>query len=211
MTTQRPAGETGRTTDPGRAAPMADRDGLMRVPFFAGLSDDDLDWMLSMTSELDVEKGDVIAAEGARGDSLYVVLSGELDVLKRSDGAEIPLGSIAAGEIVGEMAVLEDAPRMASIRAAVDSRLLQVDRAAVLELLRRRPESTLSMIRIVMERLRSSESALREREKLAGLGTLSAGLAHELNNPAAAVRRSSELLHEIVGRVAYRALGYCGP
>src|SRR5205814_8307511 len=50
----------------------------------------------------------------------------------------------------------------------------------------------------VLDRLRSTESLLREREKLAGLGTLAAGLAHELNNPAAAIRRSVSSLEEAI-------------
>ena len=54
------------------------------------------------------------------------------------------------------------------------------------------------LLQVVLNRLRSTESLLREREKLAGLGTLAAGLAHELNNPAAAIRRSVSSLEEAI-------------
>ena len=68
---------------------------------------------------------------------------------------------------------------------------MRIGRDVILELLGTRPSATLSMLRTVLGRLRSTEGMLREREKLAALGTLSAGLAHELNNPAAAVQRSA--------------------
>jgi len=86
------------------------------------------------------------------------------------------------------------------VRAVVASRVIEICREDVLELVQTRPSAALSIIRTVTGRLRSTEALLREREKLAALGTLSAGLAHELNNPAAAVQRSARLLRESLDR-----------
>jgi signal transduction histidine kinase len=173
-----------------------DRALLRRVPLFAELADDDLDWIAAASAVDDVAPGAMLAEEGAEGDALFVIAAGELEVVKRSRSADVPIARLGPGEIVGEMAVLEGAPRSATIRAVQPSRIIRIGRAVVLELVGSRPSAALSIIRTVTGRLRSTEALLREREKLAALGTLSAGLAHELNNPAAAVQRSSGLLRE---------------
>ncbi|HEY5629711.1 MAG TPA: ATP-binding protein [Candidatus Limnocylindrales bacterium] len=175
---------------------------LRRVPLFAELDDDDLEWIGRACITEELTAGQVVAAEGDEGDALYVIAEGELEVVKRSRSSEVPLARLGPGEIVGEMAVLEGKPRNATIRAVVPSRTIRVGRDIVLELVRTRPSAALSIIRTVTGRLRSTESLLREREKLAALGTLSAGLAHELNNPAAAVQRSAGLLREALDRWA---------
>ena len=187
----------------------ADRAMLRRVHLFAELPDEDLDWIAASATALDLAPGQLLAAEGDPGEAMYAIASGELEVVKRSRTADVPIARLGPGEIVGEMAVLEGRARNASVRAVAPSRVVEICRADVLELVATRPTAAVSMIRTVTGRLRSTESMLREREKLAALGTLSAGLAHELNNPAAAVQRSSGLLREALDRwaVATRELG----
>jgi signal transduction histidine kinase len=180
----------------------SDRSLLLRVPLFAELADDDLEWIARACASTDLAAGEVVAAEGAEGDALFVIAAGKLEVVKRSRSTEVPIARLGPGEIVGEMAVLEGSPRNATIRAVEPSRIIRVGRDAVLELVRTRPAAAISIIRTVTGRLRSTEALLREREKLAALGTLSAGLAHELNNPAAAVQRSSGLLRDALNRWA---------
>jgi len=184
------------------ALPSADRSLLRRAPLFAALADDDLDWIARACETADLAPGDIVAAEGDEGDALFVITAGELEVVKRSRSTDVPIARLGPGEIVGEMAVLEGSPRIATIRAVAPSRVIRIGRDVVLELVRTRPSAAMSIIRTVTGRLRSTEALLREREKLAALGTLSAGLAHELNNPAAAVQRSSGLLRDALDRWA---------
>jgi signal transduction histidine kinase len=87
---------------------------------------------------------------------------------------------------------------MASVRALHDAKVLRIPYAAVRDLLSAGPDAALGIIRTVIGRLRGMEATLRQREKLAGLGTLAAGLAHELNNPAAAIQRSVNALARAV-------------
>jgi signal transduction histidine kinase len=169
---------------------------LRHVPMFAELSDEDLAWVGDAGEAIELARGDLLAGEGEPGDALFVVISGQLEVVKQSHTTEVPLALLGSGEIVGEMAIFEAQPRMASVRATAPTRVIRIGRDVVLELVGTRPSATLSMLRTVMGRLRSTEAMLREREKLAALGTLSAGLAHELNNPAAAVSRSAALLRD---------------
>ncbi len=180
----------------------ADRALLARVPLFAELSEEDLSSIAESGEAVELAAGDLLASERDPGDALFVIVSGELQVVKRSRTTDVPIAVLGPGEIVGEMAIFEAQPRMASVRAASAARVVRIPRDEILGLLRTRPSATLSMLRTVMGRLRSTEAMLREREKLAALGTLSAGLAHELNNPAAAVQRSAALLQAGLDRWA---------
>lgn len=182
--------------------PPDDRELLRRIPLFSALAEDDLDWIAGASDTVELATGDVVAAEGDDGNALFAIATGELEVVKRSRSADVPIARLGPGEIVGEMAVLEGLPRNATVRAVAPSRVIRIGRDTVLGLVRTRPSAAMSIIRTVTGRLRSTEALLREREKLAALGTLSAGLAHELNNPAAAVQRSSGLLREALDRWA---------
>ena len=175
---------------------------LRRVPLFAELSEEDLDDVTGSAEPLELAPGDLLAAEGEPGDAVFVVMTGELQVVKRSRTTDVPIAVLGPGEIVGEMAIFESQPRNASVRALVPTRVIRIGRDEILAILRTRPTATLSMLRTLLGRLRNTESMLRERDKLAALGTLSAGLAHELNNPAAAVQRSAALLREGLDRWA---------
>ncbi len=173
-------------------------DALRSAPLFAQLPEEDLSRLAGMAEPMSLASGDLLLREGDPGDALFVVISGELDVTKRSGGTEVLLNRVGAGTIQGEMSAIEGRPRSASVRAATPVEVLRVPREALLHVFAAAPESAFAVFRVVLNRLRSTESLLREREKLAGLGTLAAGLAHELNNPAAAIRRSVASLEEAI-------------
>ncbi len=140
--------------------------------------------------------GEELFAEGSPGDRLYVITEGELEVLKDSSGREVLLNVLKPVEVVGEMALLEDKPRMASVRARSDSALLAIGKEQFQHLLEVSASAGRAMFYTILARWRSTEAMLRQSEKMAQLGTLTAGVAHELNNPAAAVKRSSGQLQE---------------
>jgi signal transduction histidine kinase len=171
-------------------------DELRRVPLFADLSEEDLDRLYQMVETISLQPGKLLFEEGSPGDALYVILDGELEVIKRQGGQDVVLAVRGAGEFIGELSLLEQAPRSASVRTLRESRMLVISQVAFQTLLSCSPSAHLTMLRTVTSRLRSTESMLVQSEKMAALGTLAAGLAHELNNPAAAIRRSAAQLRD---------------
>ncbi len=170
---------------------VEEREHLRRLPLFSGLSAEDLDQLLGMARRLDLRPGATLMTEGEAGEEMFLVLDGELEVSKRQRGVEDLVAKRGAGEVVGEMAVLEMVPRSATVRAISAARLLVIDRSAFNQLLSCSASAGAAILRTVVARLRDTEAVLMQREKLAALGTMAAGLAHELNNPAAALKRSS--------------------
>src|ERR687894_67551 len=149
-----------------------------------------------MAETVSIPAGQLVLQEGDPGDALYVVLDGELEITKRQGGQDILLAVSRAGEFLGEMSLLEQTPRSASVRTLRESRLLVISQAAFQTLLSCSPSAPLTILHTLTSRLRNNESVLMQNEKMAALGTLAAGLAHELNNPAAAIRRSAAQLRD---------------
>lgn len=179
---------------------------LRNIPLFAELNHADMAGLIGASRRLSVRPGTQIIAEGAAGDTLIVILSGRLEVSKSEDGHEITLAVRGAGDFLGEMSLLEQRPRTASVRAVEDAEILEIDAGAFQQLLHASPAMAMTILRTVAARLRSTESSLMQREKLASLGTLAAGLAHELNNPSAAIQRSSAQLAEVLDSLDRRAI-----
>jgi signal transduction histidine kinase len=171
-------------------------DFLKKVTLFGDLGDDDLRRVCSRTQEIRLEPGQCLFNEGETGDRAYVIRDGEIEVLKISGGREVLLAVRRAGDVIGEMSLLEEAPRMASARARGPVTLVTVERKAFEELLATSTSASRALLHTVIERLRSTEARLRQGERMAQIGQMTAGLAHELNNPAAAAARAAERLRE---------------
>jgi signal transduction histidine kinase len=173
-------------------------DALRAAPLFTGLSDADLERLAATVERQSLGPGELLIREGDPGDAMYVVVSGELEVTKRAGATEQPLARVGPGAIQGEIAALQGTERAASVRAITDVEVLRIPREGLLALLDSGPDAALALVHTVLERLRTLELFVRQREKLAGLGTLAAGLAHELNNPAAAISRSVNALAQAI-------------
>jgi signal transduction histidine kinase len=167
---------------------------LRQVPLFSELTDEDLASFCSGITRLQLPAGAVLFNEGEMGGQAYVIQEGEIEIFKKSDGRSVLLAVRKRGEIIGEMSLLEASPRYASGRARVDSELLVVDHSTLDILIGTRPAAARTMLHTFSSRLRSMDLIIQQSVKMAQLGMLTAGIAHELNNPAAATRRGADQL-----------------
>ncbi len=167
---------------------------LKNVPLFSNLSDEDLVRICGMVSRERLEPGEKLFAEGSHGHQAYVIEEGELEIVKISGTRSVLLALRRPGEVIGEMALLEDKPRMAGAVARIATVVIAIEREQLQDLMRTSPSAAEAMYYNVLERWRSTQSRVQQSEKMAQLGTLTAGIAHELNNPAAAVKRGAEQL-----------------
>jgi signal transduction histidine kinase len=164
---------------------------LGAVPLFAGLPPEDLRRLCEGVSEVHLEQGECLFEEGDAGTSAYVIADGEIEIVKISAGRDVLLAVMGPGHVIGEMALLREMPRMASGRARRDTTLLEIPKVSLDALLESSPVASRRLLDVVLERWRANEAQLRQNERMAQLGTLTAGLAHEMNNPAGAVVRGA--------------------
>jgi signal transduction histidine kinase len=134
------------------------------------------------------------------------VLEGELQVLRRLNGHETVVGTTPRGIMGGELWLLTGAHAGATMRAIAPTRLMVFDYAHFLQIFTHVPPVGAQIVRTAAERMQGLASMVKQQEKLAALGKLSAGLAHELNNPASAVRRAADSLYELMPALTQRAL-----
>ena len=169
-------------------------DFLKKVDLFAELSEDDLREICADVTEVVLADGEMLFEEGDKGDKAYIIQKGKLEITKQTSGREVLLAVRQEGDVIGELALLEEAPRMASVRAHGSAKLLSIRKDALDALLANSPSAARAMLETVLARWRSTQAQLRQSEQMAQLGTLTAGVAHELNNPAAAVKRGADQL-----------------
>ncbi len=172
------------------------KDFIRNIELFKGMPEEDLDRLCEMVEPLHLVHGEELFAEGSQGDRAYIIESGELEILKNSSNRTLLLSVRGPGDVIGEMALLEQSPRNASVRARGETDLLAIHQEQFDHLLKISPTASRVLLSTVLARFRSTSSALSQSQKMAQLGTLTAGVAHELNNPAAAVRRGAGQLEQ---------------
>jgi signal transduction histidine kinase len=179
-----------------------DYEGFLRmVPLFADLDAADLTRLCRMVHEVDLPAGEVLFHEGTLADRAFVLHQGEIEIVKVVDGHEVHIDTHdEPGTVIGEMALLEQTTRLATVRARRDSHLLALDHEQVVSLLHASPSAARVILHTLTRRWRSLEAHVHHNERMAQLGTLTAGIAHELNNPVAAVVRGAQQLTDALDR-----------
>lgn len=163
---------------------------LLALEAFRELPKERLEWACDRATELQLNTGDFLFEEGDEPSGFFILVGGKISITRLSEGVDMPIGQTAAPAFFGEISVLNESPQPVSMRALAECCLYQINCCDFLTLLHECRGFERSIFRTLQTRTRGLESFLRGREKMAALGTLSAGLAHELNNPAAALVRA---------------------
>jgi len=145
--------------------PLLEEASLLRnVPLLASL-----DWvrlrLLAFTSERqEYSVGDIVFQQGAVGEAAYVVLTGEVDIVVKGERGEVVLYSLGPGHMVGELAMLCDTPRSATVRAKTDLTMLRLNREVFFETMRQDPAFSFEIARDLANRLVKTTDELRSSQ-----------------------------------------------
>jgi signal transduction histidine kinase len=161
---------------------------------FQGLPDDDLEWFVEQSTEVHYSPGETILTEGEPAEFMFVVLKGEFTGRVEAAGADGPVFHIKSGAVTGRLPYSRMKRMTVTTRADTDLRILKFPAGMFPQMLQRMPVLGERLVGMLTDRVREFTRLEQQRDKLAALGKLSAGLAHELNNPASAAVRSAEAL-----------------
>jgi signal transduction histidine kinase len=173
---------------------------LERVPAFAGLPEDQLAWFLSQSREVHLQPGETYVRENDPAEAMFVVLQGQLEG-RGEIGGETIIISIEPGTVTGVLPFSRMKHATVTGRAISASHLLRFPAALFTELVQKMPELAKRLVGVMSDRIREVTRIEQQRDRLAALGKLSAGLAHELNNPASATKRAASQLRDALKRI----------
>jgi signal transduction histidine kinase len=171
---------------------------LRGIEQFADLNEDALEWLASHMQLVELEAGQQFFAAGAPADRMMVILEGELRNQAEGGADTGRVFVLQAGEISGMLPYSRLTVFPMASRAVLRTRVATLAKELFPQMLQRIPELGPRLVAVMADRIRWVTRQEQHREKLAALGKISAGLAHELNNPAAAAARAAESLRESV-------------
>ncbi|MEM6612210.1 MAG: ATP-binding protein [Cyanobacteria bacterium P01_C01_bin.72] len=163
---------------------------LLKLELFQKLEASRLDWICDRAIQLELRKGKVLVREGDLHKGFFILTAGRIGITRFSEGVEMPVGQHDAPAFFGEIQIMTDDLVPVTARALSHCQVYEICPEDFLELVHSCRDFERMVFRTIQKRVMGLQSFIQNREKMAALGTLAAGLAHELNNPATAVVRS---------------------
>ncbi|MGA8526683.1 MAG: ATP-binding protein [Candidatus Sulfotelmatobacter sp.] len=164
------------------------------------MPDDQLDWFLSQSQEMNIKAGDVYSRQGDPADAMFVILEGS-GQWRGERGGETFVFELEPGDVTGVLPFSRMTHFTVSGRAMTDGLALRFSKSQFPELIQKMPVLTQRLVGLMSDRIRETTRLEQQRDRLASLGKLSAGLAHELNNPASAAKRAASQLRETLKKI----------
>ena len=169
---------------------------LRSVPILQSLADNQLH-LLDGTTEIHLAAGELLFSQGDATHQFWILLDGSLNIFYNNpEGAEQSFYVMHSGASFGEVTLLASIPAPYNLRAVATSHLLELNEDQFWTLMNQCPGVRKAVLGNMAARLAKMQQATFQQEKMAALGTLAAGLMHELNNPGAAARRAAAQLRE---------------
>ena len=163
---------------------------LRRIAAFSSLPDDQISWFLSHAQEVPLQAGEAFVRQGDPADWMFIFLDGLFQWRGEFGGETVSLPA-QASDVSGVFPFSRMKRFTVTGRALTDGRLLKFRAALFPELIQKMPELTATLVAMMSDRIREGTRIEQQRDRLVSLGKLSAGLAHELNNPASAAKRAT--------------------
>lgn len=171
---------------------------LHRVPVFANLPETKLQWMIDRGKEIRLQPGELLRAEGEPANCMFVLLEGSFRLTQRVGNQDMLLKQHDTPTLFGEVPLLMGVPHFwASGWAITACHILELSAETFWQFMGMCPTLAMSILGTTIERVQEVQVLAQHRERLISLGTLAAGLAHELNNPASAARRAARELRQV--------------
>ncbi len=184
---------------------MIEKSELLRIPTFADLPDEQLEWFLSQCQEQFLKAGDTYIRQGDPAENMFVILEGEFQARGEINGETFAF-PVKSGDVTGVLPFSRMKKTPITGRALSNGRLLRFPSAQFPQLVQKLPELATRLVGLMSDRIRETTRFEQQRDRLASLGKLSAGLAHELNNPASAAKRAASQLRDILKKIKNASL-----
>jgi CRP/FNR family cyclic AMP-dependent transcriptional regulator len=134
---------------------------LRRVPLFSGLNEQQLETLAAGSARRSYPKGRTIVSEGEPSQSMYILLAGRAKVQRSdSEGKEVILAVLGSGEFFGEMSLIDDAPRSASVITLESCEFMAVSKDAFKAMLQQSPDVAMAVMRGLVRRLREADKKI---------------------------------------------------
>jgi signal transduction histidine kinase len=173
---------------------------LRSVTTFSDLPEGQIEWFLNHVHEVSLHAGETFVRQGDPADWMFIFLEGLFQWRGEFGGDTVSLPA-QAGDVSGVFPFSRMKRFTVTGRAVTDGRLVKFPSALFPELIQRMPELTTRLVAMMSDRIREGTRIEQQRDRLVSLGRLSAGLAHELNNPASAAKRASDQMRDKLTRL----------